>query len=246
VIGKRLKRGTPRGSSVQAHRFDEVHLLIFCRNRIGQSICLFSLIATAAFGQQGASAKDSFCRFGSRVFVDPGHHPATALARTSVSCRVYYEDGAFPDGWAQGFMVTSAETEDKVKAAAKRAPPPGKYTCGVFLSGNFTFTQYVTLTAGSYDSSIAGNGRQHYDVAQKRLLFDSGKFRAFFGSYEPTSGYPMFRLMSREDIKESEHTRAWRSQVCSGKYCGGTSWAFNLDLTAETIEMNLQSQGLNR
>ncbi len=197
---------------------DEVQLLIFRRNRIGLSILLFSLIATAAFGQQGTSAKDAFCRVGTRVFVDPGHHPATVLERTEVSCRVHYEDGAYPDGWAQGFMVTSAEAENKASAAAKSPPPPGKYTCGVFLSGNFTFTQYVTLTAGSYDSSVAGTGRSHYDVAKKRLLFDSGKFQSLFGSYEPTAGYPMFRLTSRDDMKESEYTLSWRSQVCSGKY----------------------------
>ena len=192
--------------------------MIFRGIRIGLSICLFPLMATAAFGQKGADAKDSFCRVGSKVFVDPGHHPATALEKTEVSCRVHYEDGAFRDGWVQGFMITSAETEDKVKTAAKSAPPLGKYTCGVFLSGNFTFTQYVTLTSGSYDSSVAGSGGYHYEVASKRLLFDGGKFQTLFGSYEPAAGYPMFRLTSWADMKESEYTRSWRSQVCSGKY----------------------------
>ena len=115
-------------------------------------------------------------------------------------------------------MVTSAEAEDKVRAAAKSAPPPGKYTCGVFLRGNFTFTQHITPAAESDDSSVAGTGRSHYDAAKKRLLFDSGKFQSLFGSYEPTAGYPMFRLTSRDDMKESEYTRGWRSQVCSGKY----------------------------
>ena len=115
-------------------------------------------------------------------------------------------------------MVTSAEAEDKVRAAAKSAPPPGKYTCGVFLSGSFTFTQYITPAAESDDSSVAGTGRSHYDAAKKRLLFDSGKFQSLFGSYEPMAGYPMFRLTSRDDMKESEYTRGWRSQVCSGKY----------------------------
>ena len=94
-----------------------------------------------------------------------------ALQRSEVSCRVYHEYGDYPDGWAQGVKVTSAETEDKVRA-----------------------------------------------VAKKRLRFDGRKFQALFGSYEPTSGYLMFRLTSRKDMKVSEYTRAWRSQVCSGKY----------------------------
>ena len=188
------------------------------RIRLGLAICMFPLAAMAAPAQQGGSAKDSFCRIGSRVFVDPGHHPATVLDRSASSCRVHYEDGAYPDGWAQGFMVKSAEAEGKATAAAKNPPPPGKYTCGVFLSGRFTFTQYVTLSAGSYDSSVAGPGRYQYDAASKRLLFDSGKFQPLFGSYEPQATYPMFRLSSRNDMKESEYTRNWSSQVCSGKY----------------------------
>ena len=193
-------------------------LLISCRNRISLSVCLCSLVAAAALGQQAASAKDTYCRVGTRVFVDPGHHPATVLDSTAVSCRVHYEDGAYQDGWAQGFMIKTAEAEDKVTAAAKIAPPPGKYTCGVFLGGQFTFTQSVTLSSGSYDSTMAGVGRYHYDVATKRLLFDSGKFQSLFGGYEPQATYPMFRLSSRDDMKESDYTRAWRSQVCSGKY----------------------------
>ena len=115
-------------------------------------------------------------------------------------------------------MVTSAEAEDKLAAAAKSAPPLGKYTCGVFLGGQFTFTQSVTLSASSYDSSMAGAGRYHYDLANKRLLFDSGKFQSLFGGYEPQASYPMFRLSSRSDMKASDYTRSWRSQVCSGKY----------------------------
>lgn len=39
-----------------------------------------------------------------------------------------------------------------------------------------------------------------------------------FGSNEPQTGYPMFRLSAREDAKQSDHTRRWRSPVCSGKY----------------------------
>ncbi|MBI4891261.1 MAG: hypothetical protein HY821_11605 [Acidobacteria bacterium] len=103
-------------------------------------------------------------------------------------------------------------------AGGKAAPPPGKYTCGVFLSGRYTFTQYVTLSAGAYESSVAGTGTYHYDAATSRLLFDTGKFEPLFGSYEPTPNYPLFRLSNRTDMKESDYTRSWRSQVCSGKY----------------------------
>ncbi len=96
-------------------------------------------------------------------------------------------------------------------------PPSGKYTCGVFLSGRYTFTQYVTLKdGGSYESSTGASGKFHYDAASKRILFDSGKFQPLFGSYEPKS-YPMFRLSSREDAPKSDAARAWRSQVCSAK-----------------------------
>jgi hypothetical protein len=101
-------------------------------------------------------------------------------------------------------------------AAPPATPPPGKYTCGVFLSGRYTFTQYVTLSGNSlYESSTGVSGKYHYDAAAKRILFDSGKFQPLFGSYEPTPTYPMFRLSSREDMDKSDYTRAWRSQVCS-------------------------------
>jgi hypothetical protein len=183
------------------------------------SVSLFLLTAATAFGQQQKSgANDDFCRVGSRVFVDPGHHPATVLDRTAVSCRVHYEDGVYPDGWVQGFMVKNAGNEEQTAAKAKNPPPPGKYTCGIFLSGRFTFTQYVTLSPASYESSVAGSGNYHYDAGTKRLLFDSGKFTPLFGSYEPQETYPMFRLSSRTDMQKSEYTRNWRSQVCSGKY----------------------------
>src|SRR5260370_23291207 len=100
-------------------------------------------------------------------------------------------------------------------ASVPASPPSGKYTCGVFLSGQYTFTQYVTLKdGGAYESSTGATGRFHYDSASKRIVFDTGKFQPLFGSYEPKN-YPMFRLSSREDAQQSEYTRAWRSQVCS-------------------------------
>lgn len=180
------------------------------------SICLIAL-TPAAFAQNSpGSAKQNVCPVGSRVIVDPGHHPATVLANTAVSCRVHYEDGAYADGWVHGFMVKPADA--KAAGAAKNPPPPGKYTCGVFLNGHFTFTQYVTLSDGSYDSSTAGSGKFHYESTNKRLLFDTGKFQPLFATYDPQPGYPMFRLSAREDAKESDYTRSWRSQVCSGKY----------------------------
>ena len=181
------------------------------------SVCFFTLSALVS-GQQSANSKGTVCPVGSRVLVDPGHHPATVLGNTSVSCRVHYEDGAYPDGWVHNFMVTPADADAKTAANAKNPPPPGRYTCGVFLNGQFAFTQYVTLSRGSYESSTAGSGTFRYDPTSKRLLFESGKFQALFGSYEPQPAYPMFRLSARSDAKESDYTRNWRSQVCSGKY----------------------------
>lgn len=137
------------------------------RSRLSKT-CVIVLLASAAFGQQGASRH--------------------------------------------------AYAEEKAAATAKNPPPPGKYTCGVFLSGHFTFTQYVTLSSGTYESSVGGGGKFHYDAASKRLLFDTGKFQPLFGSYEPTATYPMFRLSARDDMKQSDQARAWRSQVCSGKF----------------------------
>jgi hypothetical protein len=100
-------------------------------------------------------------------------------------------------------------------AEVSATPPNVKYTCGVFLSGRYTFTQYVTLNeGGTYESSTGASGKFHYDAGSRRILFDSGKFQPLFGSYEPKN-YPMFRLSSREDASQSDYTRAWRSQVCS-------------------------------
>jgi hypothetical protein len=103
-----------------------------------------------------------------------------------------------------------------IAADAPATPPNTKYTCGVFVQ-RYVFTQYVTLRAdGTYESSTGATGKFHYDAGSKRILFDTGKFQALFGSYEPKD-YPMFRLSSREDAAKSDYTRAWRSQVCSGK-----------------------------
>ena len=51
-----------------------------------------SLAATPSHAQQNP------CVPGQRVVVSPGAHPATVLAASGASCRVHYEDGAFPDG----------------------------------------------------------------------------------------------------------------------------------------------------
>jgi hypothetical protein len=182
------------------------------------SLGIIALVPATLAQTSGVSAKQSVCPFGSRVVVDPGHHPATVLANSSVSCRVHYEDGAYADAWVHGFMVKPADADGKAAAAAKNPPPPGRYTCGVFLNGRFVFTQYITLSGGSYESSIAGSGKFHYDSANNRLLFDSGKFQPLFASYERLPAYPMFRLSAREDTRESDYTRSWRSEVCSGKY----------------------------
>ena len=113
---------------------------------------------------------------------------------------------------ATGLLLVRLATGD-----VPSTPPPGKYTCGVFLSGKYMFTQYVTLKGGEYEASTGPTGKFHYDAGSKRILFDSGKFEPLFASYEPTANYPMFRLSSRTDMAVSDYTRAWRSQVCSEK-----------------------------
>ena len=114
-------------------------------------------------------------------------------------------------------LVTMLLLADLAMAEVPAKPPPGKYTCGVFLSGKYMSTQYVTLQGGEYQASTGPAGKYHYYAASKRIFFDSGKFEPLFASYEPTVNYPMFRLSSRTDIAVSDYTRAWRSQVCSGK-----------------------------
>lgn len=111
--------------------------------------------------------------------------------------------------------VLTALAPIAIAADVPAKPPDTKYTCGVFLR-IYMFTQYVTLKDGVYESSTGAKGKFHYDAATKRIIFDSGKFLPLFGSYEPTPNYPMFRLSSREDAAQSDYTRAWRSQVCSG------------------------------
>ena len=102
-----------------------------------------------------------------------------------------------------------------IAADVPATPPNVKYTCGVFLQ-TYVFTQYVTLKAGgTYESSTGATGKFHFDAGSKRIIFDSGKFEPLFGSYEPKD-YPMFRLSSRTDATQSDYTRAWRSQTCSG------------------------------
>lgn len=111
------------------------------------------------------------------------------------------------------FLTVAAHVA--IAADVPATPPDKKYTCGVFVQ-NFVFTQYITLKDGAYESSTGAKGKFHYDSAKKRILFDSGKFQPLFGSYESTPNYPMFRLSSREDAAQSDYTRAWRSQICSG------------------------------
>ena len=113
-------------------------------------------------------------------------------------------------------LMTLLQVSIAFAADVPATPPNQKYTCGVFVQ-SYVFTQYVTLKdGGTYESSTGATGKFHYDSASKRIIFDSGKFEPLFGSYEPKN-YPMFRLSSRTDATQSDYTRAWRSQVCSGQ-----------------------------
>jgi len=98
---------------------------------------------------------------------------------------------------------------------ADDAPPLGKYACGVFLSGKYIFTQYVTLKAGGeYESSTSGTGKYKYTAATKHMEFTSGKLQSSFGSYEAGNN-PLFRLTSKDKASKSAYEQKWASQVCS-------------------------------
>jgi len=68
---------------------------------------LLLLAAGRIFGQSAP------CTPGTRVFVAPGDHPATVLSASGASCRVHYEDRAYPDGWTYNFNILAKPRGDK-------------------------------------------------------------------------------------------------------------------------------------
>jgi hypothetical protein len=132
---------------------------------------LVLMAATAPHAEQGS------CVAGARVLVEPGDHPATVLAASSASCRVHYEDGAFPDGWTYSFNIKAADKAAKDAATAAMGPRLGRY---VITVGAGIYDGYLVLrSASAYELFLpgdksAGSGAYAFDPATTSVRWLSG------------------------------------------------------------------------
>lgn len=138
------------------------------------SIVLFSLTSLfAAPAQAGAE----LCRIGNRVLAEPGDHPATVLAATSSSCRLHYEDHAYPDGWDYKFNLKDVRQDANDAALAMKGPRIGRYTITI---GAGSFAGYLVLSPnGLYEFLLpggksGGTGRYAFDAREARIRWQNG------------------------------------------------------------------------
>jgi hypothetical protein len=121
-----------------------------------------------------ARAQASACVVGNHVLVAPGDHPATVLAGNASSCRVHYEDAAFPDGWTYTFNIKAAAAS---AATAATAPRTGRYDITV---GTGAYDGYLVLrSANSYELFLpsgqsGGSGTYSFDPASRHIRWMSG------------------------------------------------------------------------
>jgi len=124
------------------------------------------------------------CIVGNHVLVDPGSHPATVLQTTGASCRLHYDDGAFPDGWTYTFNVKAAAPAGPAAPPAANPKPVaanglqlGRYNITV---GSGASDGYLVLrSATSYELFLPGGksggaGSFSYDAAHSQLHWISG------------------------------------------------------------------------
>src|SRR5271166_4496356 len=122
-------------------------------------------------------AQPSPCSVGIRVLVAPGNHPATVLGASGASCRVHYEDGAFPDGWTYTFNIKSADQRGAAAAPAGTGLRLGRYDITV---GTGFYNGYLVLrTASAYELFLPGNvsaggGTYDFDPSAMRIRWLSG------------------------------------------------------------------------
>jgi len=109
--------------------------------------------------------------------VGPGNHPATVLAGSASSCRVHYEDGAFPDGWTYIFNIRPADKDAKDAATASMGPRLGRYNIAV---GSVSYDGYLILqSASAYELFLpgdksAGVGAYAFDGSNATVHWISG------------------------------------------------------------------------
>src|SRR2546429_48827 len=90
-------------------------------------------------------------------------------------CRLKWDEYS-TDTWISAKNIRARQDAPAASGGAASAnPPTAKYTCGVFLSGRFTFTQSVTLKPdGTYQTSTGSSGRYQFDAATKNINFTGG------------------------------------------------------------------------
>ena len=178
-------------------------------------IATLALYSTLSFS---SAASADLCKIGNKVEA----YNITWYSATVVEigtgdragfCKLKKSDYPYPS-WINSNDLRIPKTAANTPAASA-APPIAKYSCGVFLSGNYTFTQSVILNKdGTYKPSVGAAGRYKYDAATKKIEFDGGNLKDLFGRYE-AENHQIFRLTSKADAAKSVHDQDWRSQICS-------------------------------
>ena len=145
----------------------------------------------AAYPAAASNAAQDLCVTGKRVLVTPGDHPATVLGATAASCRLHYEDGAFPDGWTYKFNLKAIDSNANAATAPSSAPrlPRGTDTAAagvrlgrynIAVGSSTAFDGYVVLTSARdyelflHGGKSGGRGEYTFDPAGSRIRWISG------------------------------------------------------------------------
>jgi len=146
---------------------------------------IHAFIVLFLFFYISAKAQAVVWKVGDKVEAGPGnYHPATVLkvSDAKVSFYLHYEDGAYPDGWVQGFLIRARDTQAKADAAAANGPRLGKYRIYGYAGTYAAYNGYFLLKAGGNyevfnpgDKSI-GSGSYNFNKTTVTVKWLSGPF----------------------------------------------------------------------
>ncbi|MBV9550506.1 MAG: hypothetical protein JO256_12640 [Alphaproteobacteria bacterium] len=137
--------------------------------------CAVAVLVLAGSGVSHAA--EELCIVGKRVLAEPGDHPATVLGVSASSCRLHYEDRAYPDGWDFKFNLKDVHQDANNAALAAKGPRLGRYTITI---GGGSFAGYLMISAGGrYEVLLPGGksggaGRYLFDAKAGRMRWLDG------------------------------------------------------------------------
>ena len=121
----------------------------------------------ALLSLNSAFAAEELCVVGKRVLVTPGDHPATVLGASGASCRLHYEDGAFPDGWTYKFSLKATGSGGNAATPSANPPAAASHPAQELCVAG----KRVLVTPGDHPATVLGAS-----AASCQLHYEDGAF----------------------------------------------------------------------